>query len=157
MLGRASGFGTVADDGRRVIDLTSLGAADGFFIHGHAAGDNAAYSVSSAGDVNGDGYVDLVVGARSGDDGGSNAGEAYVVLGRASGFGAVVGGRAVVDLTFLAPSDGFGIRGDAASDTAAFSVSSAGDVNGDGYGDLVVGARTGDDGESGRAAGREMV
>jgi len=145
VLGRASGFGSVTG-GRSVVDLASLSPSAGFIVQGDAALDQAGFSVSSAGDVNGDGFADLIVGAPGGDDGGSNAGEAYVVLGRASGFGAVVGGRAVVDLTFLAPSDGFVIRGDAASDTAAFSVSSAGDVNGDGYGDLVVGAPTGDDG-----------
>jgi len=149
VLGRASGFSTVADDGRRVIDLTSLGAADGFVIQGDAAGDNAGYSVSSAGDVNGDGYGDLVVGARSGDDGGSNAGVAYVVLGRHSGFGALVDGRAVLDLGTLSAADGFVVQGDAADDRTGWSVSSAGDVNGDGFDDLIVGAPGGDDGASG--------
>ena len=149
VLGRASGFGTVADDGRRVIDLTSLGAEDGFIIQGDAAGDNAGYSVSSAGDVNGDGYDDLVVGARSGDDGGSNAGAAYVVLGRRLGFGTLVDGRAVLDLGTLSAADGFVVQGDAADDRTGWSVSSAGDVNGDGFADLLVGAPGGDDGGSG--------
>ena len=98
-----------------------------------------AMSVSAAGDVNGDGYDDLIVGAPSGDDGGSYAGEAYVVFGKAGGFG-------TIDLTGLAAADGFIIQGDAAADQAGFSVSSAGDVNGDGYDDLIVGAPDGDDG-----------
>jgi len=46
----------------------------------------------------------------------------------------------VVDLTGLAPSDGFIIQGDAAGDAAGASVSSAGDVNGDGIDDVIVGA-----------------
>ena len=66
------------------------------------ADDHAGCSVSSAGDVNGDGFDDLIVGARHGDDGGSDAGEAYVVFGKASGFGTVDGiGRPVIDLTTL--------------------------------------------------------
>ena len=73
-----------------MIDLTSLDAPrQGFIIQGDAADDQAGRSVSSAGDVNGDGFDDLIVGAPDGDDGGSNAGEAYVVFGKASGFGTV--------------------------------------------------------------------
>ncbi|MBN4055963.1 FG-GAP repeat protein, partial [bacterium AH-315-J23] len=58
---------------------------EGFIIQGDAAGDNAASSVSSAGDINGDGFDDLIVGAPRGDDGGTFAGEAYVIYGRATG------------------------------------------------------------------------
>ena len=57
----------------------------GFIIQGDAAGDQAGWSVSSAGDVNGDGFDDLIVGAPFGDDGGTDAGEAYVVFGKARG------------------------------------------------------------------------
>ena len=131
IFGKAGGFAT--------IDLTGLAAADGFIIQGDTADDRAGYSVASAGDVNGDGFDDLVVGARKGDDGGSNAGEAYVIFGKAGGFG-------TIDLTGLAAADGFIIQGDTAGDEAGFSVSSAGDVNDDGYDDIVVGARLGDDG-----------
>ena len=57
-----------------VIDLTSARAAatKGFIIQGDAAGDQAGWSVSSAGDVNGDGFDDLIVGAPYGDDGGDD-------------------------------------------------------------------------------------
>ena len=131
-------------------DLEATGSAEGFIIQADAAGDNADFSVSSAGDVNGDGFDDLIVGAYSGDDGGASAGEAYVIFGTASGFGTAVmtGGytRQVIDLTKLSSAEGFIIQGDATSDYAGRSVSAAGDVNGDGFDDLIVGARLGDDG-----------
>jgi Ca2+-binding RTX toxin-like protein len=148
VFGSTSGFG-VDVGGRQVIDLTHLSGAEGFVVRGDAAGDFAGWSVSSAGDVNGDGYDDLIIGAPLGDDGGGNAGEAYVVFGTASGFGAEIGGRQVIDLTSLSVAEGFVIQGDAAYDNAGRSVSSAGDVNGDGYDDLIIGAAFGDDGGSG--------
>ncbi|MCP4385047.1 MAG: hypothetical protein GY798_27150, partial [Hyphomicrobiales bacterium] len=131
---------------RQVIDLTSLSAAEGFIIQGDAGYDSAGRSVSSAGDVNGDGFDDLIVGAPRGDDGGFAAGEAYVVFGSGSGFGSDVGGRQVIDLTSLTAAEGFIIQGDAVFDYAGSSVSSAGDVNGDGFDDLIVGAPSGADG-----------
>ncbi|NIA69373.1 hypothetical protein HBA54_12300 [Pelagibius litoralis] len=143
VFGKAGGFGI-----NGLVDLTNLSAAEGFVIRGDAAFDFAGRSVSSAGDVNGDGFDDLIVGVPNDDDGGENAGEAYVVFGKADGFG-------TVDLSALAPADGFVIQGDAAGDFAGRSVSSAGDVNGDGFDDLIVGAPSGDDG--GNRAGEAYV
>ena len=148
VFGKASGFGGTDSAGRQFLDLESLAPEDGFIIQGDAADDRAGTSVSGAGDVNGDGFADLIVGASSGDDGGPNAGEAYVVFGKESGFGELVSGRRVIDLTNLAAADGFIIQGDTGGDTAGVSVSGAGDVNGDGFADLLVGARAGDDGGS---------
>ena len=48
---------------------------------GESSSDSAGYSVSSAGDVDGDGLDDVLVGAHQDDDGGSGAGAAYVILG----------------------------------------------------------------------------
>ncbi|MFC7498316.1 hypothetical protein ACFQRC_03675 [Enterovirga sp. GCM10030262] len=115
------------------IDLGGLAASDGFVIIGDAAGDFAGTSVSSAGDVNGDGFADLIIGAPYGDDGGDRAGEAYVIFGKAGGFG-------TVDLGNLAAADGFVIQGANIYDEAGTSVSSAGDINGDGVNDIIVGA-----------------
>ncbi len=148
VFGKASGFGSMDSTGRPVVDLTNLDVGDGLIIQGDARGDNAGVSVSGAGDVNGDGFADLIVGARNGDDGDRNAGEAYVVFGKASGFGSPMDGRRVIELDSLTPADGFIIQGDAEGDQAGVSVSGAGDVNGDGYADLIVGARQGDDGGS---------
>ena len=49
-----------------IIDLSTLAAAQGFVIQGDAAEDQAGFSVASAGDVNGDGIDDLIVGAPYG-------------------------------------------------------------------------------------------
>lgn len=130
IFGKATGFGTV--------DLSNLGSA-GFVIQGDATGDALGWSVSAAGDVNGDGLGDLIVGAPFGDNGGAYAGEAYVIFGRSTGF-------ATIDLTNLSPADGYIIQGDDADDRAGQSVSAAGDVNGDGLDDIIVGARTADNG-----------
>ena len=102
----------------QVIDTTTLSSGDGFLIVGDAESDQAGYSVSDAGDINGDGIDDFIVGASRGDDGGSAAGEAYIVFGQA---GAT---RPTIDLTFLsALGQGFIIRGDDANDQLSYSVS----------------------------------
>ena len=64
-----------------MIDLTNFVDADGFIIQGDAAGDEAGRVVAAAGDVNGDGIDDLIVGAYRGGNGGLVAGEAYVIYG----------------------------------------------------------------------------
>ena len=129
-------FGTDAGFGAS-IDLATLTAAQGFVIYGADVGDFSGNSVSSAGDVNGDGFDDLIVGAYSADTAGnakSYAGESYVIFGTDTGFGASL------DLATLTPEQGFVIYGADAGDYSGFSVSSAGDVNGDGFDDLIVGA-----------------
>ncbi|MBL0108089.1 MAG: FG-GAP repeat protein [Ignavibacteria bacterium] len=93
-------------------------------INGAAAGDQFGYSVSSAGDVNGDGFSDVIVGAILNDAGGSNAGRAYVYFG-----GSAVNNVSDVIMTGAAANDRFG-----------YSVSSAGDMNGDGFSDVLAGA-----------------
>ena len=105
---------------------------------GYAAGDKMGISVSSAGDVNGDGYADLLAGATYNDAGGSDAGTAYIYFG-----GTVIDLFANVIMTGAAAGDYFG------------SVSSAGDVNGDGFADVIVGASFNDNG--GTDAGRAYI
>ncbi len=117
------------------VELGTLTGSDGFRLNGAAANDRAGTAVSGAGDVNGDGFADLLVGARYADPNGSNSGAAYVVFG-----GATVGSGGTVALGTLDGSDGFRLNGAAAFDYAGWSVSGAGDVNGDGFADLIVGA-----------------
>ncbi|MBC8123005.1 MAG: FG-GAP repeat protein [Gemmatimonadaceae bacterium] len=130
-----------------LIDLANLGNG-GFAIEGAAVEDSTGNSVASAGDVNGDGIPDLIVGASRADpQGRSDAGRAYVVFGKAD--------TATVDLANLGNS-GFAINGATARDYAGGSVSSAGDINGDGLADLIIGASRAD--PQGRAgAGQAYV
>ena len=123
------------------VDLSVLDGTNGFQINGIDTGDVAGRSVSGAGDVNGDGFDDLIIGATGGDPGGNNgAGESYIVFGMSGGF------AASVDLSALDGMDGFQINGVASSDCSGWSVNGAGDVNGDGFDDLAIGAPCADPG-----------
>jgi hypothetical protein len=105
-------------------------------IRGALGGDQAGNSVAAAGDVNGDGLGDIVVGAPGADNNGrQDSGSAYVVFGQAS--------PTQVDLATLG-SGGLRIDGAAAGHRAGRSVAGAGDVNGDGRADVVVGAHGAD-------------
>ncbi len=116
------------------LDLVSLNGTNGFKLSGAAARDFAGWSVASAGDFNGDGFDDLIVGAWGADSNGVNAGASYVVFGKATGF------AANLDLATLNGTNGFKLKGAGAEDYAGKSVASAGDVNGDGFDDLLIGA-----------------
>lgn len=127
------------------LDLSTLDGNTGFEIVGRAAGDRAGWSVSDAGDVNGDGVDDLVIGTPFADpNGATGAGQVYVVFGQDSTSGS--GFNAALDLNTLDGTNGFTINGLAAADSLGQSVSGAGDVNGDGLDDLIVGSPGGGNG-----------
>ena len=115
------------------INLSNLDGSNGFRLDG-APGDLSGVSISTAGDVNGDGFNDVIVGAVFADPHGSKSGSSYVVFGKASGF------SAAMNLSSLDGSNGFRLDGEEEFDRSGWSVSTAGDVNGDGFDDVIIGA-----------------
>lgn len=130
---------TITVDGNNEYKLSSLaggGGTQGTIFNGIAVDDQAGYVVTSAGDINGDGFDDVVIGAITANANGIWSGESYVLFGKSGGF------AATFELNTLAGgggTDGFVLKGIDAGDFSARSIS-AGDVNGDGFSDLIIGA-----------------
>ena len=139
------------------IDLATNNGNKRSVFHGVDPDDQAGFSVSSAGDINGDGFEDFIIGAPFADAGASQeVGEVYVLFGSGAqrpDSGAIVAPN-TVDLAGVAGNtlSGFVITGENAIDRSGFAVSSAGDLNGDGFDDLLVGVPYGDG--PGRCSGR---
>ncbi len=123
------------------VDLTGLDGGDGFRLEGIADGDQIGYSVSNAGDVNGDGFDDLLVGAHGLDTaGGADAGGAYVIFGAENGF------PAAISAADLDGTNGFAFHAAESGDNGGYKSNTAGDINGDGFDDIIIGAKfVGDD------------
>jgi FG-GAP repeat/FG-GAP-like repeat len=154
----AASVGTAGDvngDGYSDVIVGSSGTNSAFVFHGSATGVStvaawtgqigqagAAFgsSVGTAGDVNGDGYSDVIVGALSFDNGQMDEGGTFVYHGSPAG---------------LASAPAWTAEGDQAGASFGNSVGAAGDVNGDGYTDVVVGAPLYDNFEN--AEGRSFV
>ena len=99
MFGSSAGFAPA-------FDLAALDGSNGFRLDGIGRDDQSGFSVAGAGDVNGDGIGDLIVGASRADpDGKSSAGESYVVFGSSAGF------AASLDLASLDGSNGYRLVG----------------------------------------------
>ena len=124
------------------INVSTLNGTNGFAL-------NSSDSVSSAGDVNGDGFDDLIIGADSANPNGSSSGQSYVVFGHSGGF------SASFNLSTLNGTNGFVLNGINAGDNSGRSVSSAGDVNGDGFDDILIGAPLAD--PNGSSSGQSYV
>ncbi|MFZ5875917.1 MAG: integrin alpha [Nitrospirota bacterium] len=105
-------------------------------LTGAAAGDQFGSAVAMAGDVNGDGFSEILVGVQKSDSGGLDSGAAALYYGR-DGWGSAV----PVQFSGTAAGDAFGA-----------AVASAGDTNGDGFADFVVGAYLAGPDDNGAAA-----
>ena len=114
--------------------LADLNGSNGFVLEGIGDWDRSGASVSTAGDINGDGYADILIGAPEADPYGNTEGEAYVVFGKESGF------APKINLDALNGCNGFVLEGIGLDDETGYSVSTADDFNGDGYADILIGA-----------------
>ena len=112
------------------LNLGDLDGTNGFRVDGVDEFDGSGGSVSGAGDVNGDGIDDVIIGAAQASD---SDGASYVVFGSAAGF------PPSLDLAALDGSNGFRLDG-SEDEASGRSVSGAGDVNGDGIDDVIIGA-----------------
>ncbi len=127
-----------------VIDLADVPGVNGLVLTGPAE-DFTGIDIDSAGDINGDGFADFAVGAAyaDGETVGDNSGTTYLVFGGPQRLAALdaldgsVNGRS--SLPLLNRTTGYMLHGFPSS-VAGFDVGAAGDVNGDGYDDLLVGA-----------------
>ncbi len=126
LFGSSAGFGST-------FALGSLNGSNGIRIDGN--GSQAGNSVSTAGDFNGDGIDDLIVGSYR-----SGPGAAYVVFGSDSAL------PASLNLGALDGTNGIELLGIAGGDEAGISVKSAGDINDDGFDDVIIGAWFADSG-----------
>ena len=121
VFGRTSGWA-------KGVDLSTGANAS---LMGEHYDDSAGWTVAVPGDVNGDGFEDILIGTGVNDEAGANAGKAYLYLGRSSGWAMS---------TNLSGADA-SWRGEAAGDTAGIPLSPAGDVNGDSLADFMIGAQ----------------
>ncbi|MBY0336293.1 MAG: integrin alpha [Acetobacteraceae bacterium] len=118
------------------VALSSLNGTNGFRLDGAAANDDLGNVAASAGDVNGDGFADILVSAGGARPNGTfAAGASYVIFGKASGW------TSTLKVANLNGTNGFRLDGVAATDYSSSAAAPAGDVSGDGFSDIIIGAR----------------
>ncbi len=127
-------YSTVLAQTSTTIDLSNLNGRNGFIVKGIEIGDLRPGAATSAGDINGDGIDDVIIGAVSASPNGNiYAGQSYLLFGNSLSF------PSSFELSTLDGSNGVIINGINAFDRAG-RVGAAGDINGDGLDDFVIGA-----------------
>ena len=124
----------------------------GVILQGTNINDRSGVAVDAAGDVNGDGYADIVIGASDADPNGTNSGRVYIVYGGAAF-------DAEMKLSLIEDGDGslgYVANGINAHDLAGTVVAGVGDLNSDGYADVAISSRHADVGTK-RNAGQTWV
>lgn len=134
------------------VQAASLDGARGFRFTGSQAGDRLGYSVALGGDLNGDGFGDIAIGATGHDQPASDAGGVFVVFGRAG-----LGSSGTIDVSALQGTDGFVIQGELLNDSLGGSCAWLPDLDADGLNDLVVGAPSADFPGQGQREGKAYV
>jgi hypothetical protein len=140
------------DDWPSQLDLGALDDTDGFILTGESAGDRLGGTLANAGDVNADGLDDIIMGAPTSTTFSANNGGGQILV---TGGGATMGGTQDggawlvygqtrfaegFDIDRMAASEGMVFAGAASGDMAGAAVSGAGDVDGDGFADFLIGA-----------------
>jgi hypothetical protein len=118
----------------QVIELNNPDGVRVVALDGVAEGDRAGYSVSGAGDFNGDGLADVLVGAYNAQRDGIFQGQAYVIFGTREAM------PARLDLGSLDGANGFVLRGTQGKDSTGVALAGIGDFNGDGFDDIAIGS-----------------
>ncbi len=128
-------FGNREEDFANPFELSDVDADNGLVIHGHDFAEQLGFSVSSAGDINGDDIDDIIIGAHRGTSNGFvDNGTIYVVFGNEAGL------SSPFNVSSIDGINGFKINGlQEHSARSGASVDKAGDVNGDGISDLLIG------------------
>ena len=123
-------FGGPKVNSSALLLLSNLNGVNGFKLDGTVTNGEFGRSAVSPGDINGDGHMDILAGSSTGD------GRSYVVFG-----GPGVGSSGTFSVSSLNGANGFTLPGEVGLNSlCGYSVSGAGDINSDGYSDLLIGA-----------------
>jgi len=147
--GESRAFVLFGKSGSSSVNLTDLAAGSGGFMIGSVT--TGVTDIDVVGDFNGDGLADLVVGNKTIQSGGTPTGGAFMVFGRT--------GTTSLTVETMSASQGFRIDGYSSTSGTQLgnTVSAAGDMNGDGFADLMIGSQQGETTAAGTQAGALRV